>query len=182
MIHLPAQFDPRGKRPTDFLAMVAEVPWLTRLGKPHRSDREVIRIRSWDQRPWLDSRGSMSMSAEHGAWEEILQARAGTGWTKARTYWQKVEAVVIEKAQGQVDYKEGAEPDHAPTLSVHMAAWVAGTIGTCLHLKLEIPVSALRQWVWYVRGHFPCAYEDGVEAPQYDVPGIPREEARLVIF
>jgi hypothetical protein len=180
-IIIPAQFDPRRADADSFRVMVEAIPWFTRLGKPHRSDRAVIRVRSWEECPFLDASGRMSMTSEHSDWQEQIAER-GIDQDEFLKYWCQIGGAGIYQAGERIGSDSERDVDYPPNAAEGAAAWVAAAIGCFVRLGQEIPRNALRQWVWYARGHFPAAYEDGVESPAYDVAGIPREQARLVVF
>jgi hypothetical protein len=177
---IPARFDPRHVDAGEFLELVERVPWMTALGKPHRCDPQVLRVHCWDDVPFADLRGTMSLCTEHGTW---LNPHFDERLTEEmRDYGKQLNLRVLNLAALKVPWKETGEPDHAPNRAAGFAGWVASAIGLSLKAGVAIPFNALRQWQWYVRGHWPCAYEPGIELPEYDIAGIPRAEGHLVVF
>jgi hypothetical protein len=179
-VRLPARFDPRRVDAAGFLRLIEAVPWMSRLGRAHRCDDQVLRIRDWDDTPHPQTRGVMSLLSEHSEWRYDRLGDRFAG--KVAAYWDRVMLRALNLAAVQVPYSDESDPDYPPNSAAGYAGWVAGSIGICIAAGAAIPGNALRQWAWYVRGHWPCAYEDGVESPAYQVAGIPRSSARLVVF
>lgn len=179
-VRIPARLDPRIGGEKEFLDLIERIPWMSAVGKPHRCDVQVLRVDDWDHVPFADAPGTMSLCAEHGAWLNPHQDERISG--KAKAYGSRLERRVYNLVAAKVPYHESGEPDHAPNRAAGFAAWVSSAIGLSLMTGMSIPKNALRQWQWYARGHFPCAYEPGVELPEYDIAGIPRDEARYVVF
>jgi hypothetical protein len=181
LIRIPVRFDPRRIGPEEFPALVERVPWMAALGKPHRCDAQVLRVHRWEEVPFPDSSGSLSLCLEHSTWlnpfyeDQRLSARL-------RAYGRRLSDRVYNLCCSRIPYNETGEPDHDPNRAAGFAGWVASSIGLSLRTGAAIPYNALRQWQWYVRGHWPCAYEPGIESPEYDKPGISRTEGRLVVF
>ena len=72
-----------------------------------------------------------------------------------------------------------------PSAALSCAAWFAGTLAGYLSAGVPIPPNALRQWGWYVRGHWPCHYseDDGLGGEDGAWPDLAAlERARLVVF
>jgi hypothetical protein len=122
----------------------------------------------------------MSLLSEHSEWryERLGDRFAG----EVAAYWDRVQMRALNLAAAQVSYSDEKDPDYPPNSAANYAGWVAAAIGICLKAGVAIPGNALRQWGWFVRGHWPCAYEEGVEHPEYELAGIPRASARLVVF
>jgi hypothetical protein len=179
-ILIPARFDPRRVDAGEFLELIERVPWMGALGKLHRCDPHVIRVHRWDDVPFADLRGAMSLCTEHGTW---LNPHFDERLTEEmRAYGKQLNLRVLNLAALKIPCNETGEPDHAPNRAAGFAGWVASAIGLSLKSGVAIPFNALRQWQWYVRGHWPCAYEPAIELPEYDIAGIPRAEGRLVVF
>jgi hypothetical protein len=151
------------------------------LGKPHRCDAQVIRILTWEDAPFADSPGCMSMCSEHGSWLNPFYEDQGLP-AKIRADADRLCHRVYNLCASRVPYHDSGEPDHAPNRAAGFASWVASSIGLSLAIGADIPPNALRQWQWYARGHWPCAYEPAVELPEYNLGGVPRIEARVVVL
>jgi hypothetical protein len=182
MLSIPAQYDPRRVNADQFLDVLPSVPWFLHLGEPHPCDQEVVRIHGWDECPSPESRGMLSLLNEHSAWQDEVFSRYQGERAEIEGYWERIAFLVWEKATPRVDYIDGSENDYPPNAAVEMAMWVAASISCCRLAGLKISPNMLRQWGWYVHGRWPLSYENAVAFPAIDVEGIPRDEARLIVF
>jgi hypothetical protein len=176
------RFDPRRVDPAAFLELIERVPWMSAVGKAHRCDPQVVRIHRWDAVPFGDSRETMSLGMEHASWLNPHYKDDERVTPAMRDYGKRVDTRVVNLASLKVPCDETGDPDHPPNRAIATAGWVASSIGLCLMSGVAIPFNAMRQWQWYVRGHWPCAYEPEIELPEYEIAGIPIAEARLVVL
>ena len=175
------QFDPRGLTVEEFRDRVDQVPWFSRLGKRHRLDRSVDRIKDWDEWGGPESDGNAPMAPESGRWEQALLALPKPGPEAIRTLWSSVE----DQAKGRMPFAPEEDAWDGETNASWHGAWVAATIACCLLAGMPIPGNALRQWAWFARGHWPCSYsedDDLARGKDDDVVQAALDQARLVVF
>jgi hypothetical protein len=144
------------------LGLVPTIPWLTRLGQPVAGSEDVVQIQSWNEWPGPDHPGADMLSEQLQAWQAEL--RSTTAWqTEACDgYWQRLGTLVREAASRAVDYDADEDAWHGPSAAVEAAAFVAGLVGCSVALRREPDSRLLRVWRWFVLGHWPFAYEQGV--------------------
>lgn len=174
-------FDPRGLTVEEFRERLSRVPWFSRLGMPHAKDTSVERIADWDDWGGPESNGGAAMGKESGMWEEALMRSKSGGKAAIKALWDSVDTQAI------ADMPLEAEGDawDGPTAATIHGAWVCSTIACCLAVKSSIPKNVLRQWAWFARGHWPCAYsEDDDLSPGEEGPALRKalERARLVVY
>ena len=107
--------------------------------------------------------------------------RKTPGKAKIKALWDSVEV------QARADMPLEAELDawDGPTAATLHGSWVAATIACCLAAKVPIPKNALRQWAWFARGHWPCAYsqdDDLLNGEEGLALQKALERARLVVY
>src|SRR5437764_15202007 len=118
-----------------FLVLLERVPWFLNLGKPHRWDPEVARIHSWEEWPGPE-RG---FGDWFGRWpavvREHLEAIARDRRGELDALWEKVHAVVLERAVPNLPlYDAKRDAWYGPTACVWDAAYIAPLVA--LHILL----------------------------------------------
>jgi hypothetical protein len=154
----------------EFLRRLNEVPWFSALGDPV-SEQGVPRINNWEEWKGPESAGGevIALSIRHQAWHDALLADHPERETELASLWKRVVDRVMAAAADKVPYDPDADAWHPPTAAVWQAEWTAGLVAWHLACGVPIPADLAKQWDWYTRGHWPCAYAylapDGTPGP-----------------
>jgi hypothetical protein len=180
------EHDPRGLTPEAFLALLDCIPWFAHLGQPHELDREVDRIVAWSDWGGPERRGSDVMGRESAIWQEALLASVPDPGPIEAVFAQ-ADSRTNDAITRRIDFEVEGDPWQPQSSAVGGACWLAGTLAAYLFAGVPIPLNVLRQWEWYVLGHWPCLYseDDDLESivanwPDLDLNALTR--VRLVVF
>jgi hypothetical protein len=143
-----------------FERQLRDVPWFANLGAPHSRDREVVRIRGFDE--WQGpERGYGDWFGRYPAVvREQTEADHPDRRAELSAVWERIEHRVIQDAGRRVPGFGDGDAWHGPTQCVYSAGYVAALVGWHLLLSRPLPDSVAERWSWFAAGHWPCDYAD----------------------
>ena len=156
----------------EFLSSLESVRWFARLGEQITDSPDTPRIHDWGEWPGPQDEAVIALHFRHGELYDDFMGGADPPEALKET-WDTIHALVFRNATSAVPYDPDEDTWHGPTMAVWQAAWTAGLIGLCLETQRQIPSELEQQWRWFLRGHWPCGYDDD---PNED------ESAQLVVF
>jgi hypothetical protein len=157
-----------------FIDSLTYIPWFRNLGKPHRDDRLVRRIRH--------GRGWPGPEEGYGDWfgrfpalvREQMYVEAADRQGELDKVWAMIEPLVLELAIANLaDYDDDADAYHWPNACAWQASYNAALVGCHVLLARALPEPIADQWGWLVEGHWPCDYAEepiGYWQSRIDVP------------
>jgi hypothetical protein len=155
--------DPKEIAPNipQFLALLEQVPWFRNLGKPHRWDREVVRIYSWKEWPGPEA----GFGDWFGRWpafvREAIEASEPARRAELATLGGQVYALVLDRAAPNVPlFDPDQDAWYGPTACVHQAAYIAALVACHILLGRPIPEMIIGEWRWFAEGHWPCDFAE----------------------
>lgn len=72
--------------------------------------------------------------------------------------FDRMYAIVMERARSAVPCKSGPDPWHGPTQCVADAAYLTGLIGCVLASGWPVPDDLAELWNWFASGHWPAGF------------------------
>lgn len=126
----------------DFELSLKRVRWFRRVGKPHRNDARVVRVRSWEEAnlaAWLASTDAV----QEPAWDEVSVA---------------APAALLEAAEGLFIYY--ATSDYPTELNWAIRNAAVGALRETASRRLHGVTFFRDQWPWFRAGHWPCGVDD----------------------
>lgn len=99
-----------------FLSLVTSIPWLTRLGKPHPRDGEVVRITGWRGWPGPE-RGFGDMFGRWPAFvKESIEASEQSRIAELKELWESINSDVLARGAANVpEYDPAEDAWYGPT-------------------------------------------------------------------
>ena len=183
MTDLAEEYDPRALSLEAFLGAIDRVAWLSNLGQPHPADGEVVRIH--DPKDWVgpEHLGGASLGEEMNRWQVALMAQSRPGRSVLDPLSERIHEQVVEKARARVDYDPEDDSWVWSYAAVQQAAFIGAVIGCSLRAARPLPANLLRQWAWYVRGHWPCSYRtEDILVENFAIVESSLDKARLVVL
>jgi hypothetical protein len=164
-----------------FEALLAGLPWLRHLGKPHPCDPEVTRIHDWDE--WHGPEGG------YGDWfgrypamvRDQIEADYPDRGAELVATWDRIEESVLGLAGPSLPGFGEGDAWHGPTACVYDAAYSAALVGWHVLLGRPLPDPIADRWGWLADGHWPC---DHAEPPPglWDESKIDVAAGKLVVY
>jgi hypothetical protein len=137
------------------------VSWFASLGKPSRWDGGCVRIQGWDQWPGPEhppiEAAALAGQAIHDA---VFAAVGGSAAAGLHGTFDRVHALVLERARTAVPFDPDRDAWHAPTQCVWDAAYWAALVACVLACGWAVPQDLVEVWNWYAAGHWPSGFAD----------------------
>jgi hypothetical protein len=144
------------------------VSWFASLGKPSRWDNGCVRISRWDQWPGPEhppiAAAALAAQAIHDA---VFAAADASAAAALHGTFDRVHALVLERARTAVPFDPDEDTWHAPTQCVWDAAYWTALVACVLACGWTVPEDLVEVWNWYAAGHWPSGFADEPE----DGPG-----------
>ena len=147
--------------PAEFEHRLRTVPWFANLGRPSQWDRGCVRIARWDQWPGPEhppvAAAAQAAQAIRDAAFAAVGAPAAGG---LRDTFDRVHALVLERARTAVPFDDDQDAWHAPTQCVWDAAYWTALVACVLACGWPVPDDLVEAWNWYAAGHWPSGFAD----------------------
>lgn len=148
--------DPRTEEVDSFVEGLVRVPWFVNLGVVGPNDASVVRIHAFDDWPGPEDPTAELMADRFVRWSEELEEAPVT--PELRELERLVDERVVSRASWNVDFDPSEDPYHAPSACVMHASVVATLVTRYLFVDEMLPDELVDLWLWFARGHWPCAY------------------------
>jgi len=143
-----------------FLAQLEKIAWFGQIGQRLPASDKSHQIFRWEDWPGPEDPSVSSMAyREQALYDELMEVVSPKDKEKASDYWNAVQNTVLRAAGAAVPYNADEDTWYAPNAAVWGAAWTAGLVGLCLLLQHHIPQDQQAQWMYFLQGHWPCAWE-----------------------
>jgi len=145
----------------EFECRVLTVSWFAKLGKPSRWDRGCVRIFHWDQWPGPEHPPVAAAAQAAQTIHDAVFAAVGP-WAAGALHgtFDRVHALVLERARTAVPFAGDQDAWHAPTQCVWDAAYWTALVACVLACGWAVPDDLVEVWNWYADGHWPSGFAD----------------------
>jgi hypothetical protein len=145
----------------EFERRLRSVGWFGSLGTPSRWDGGCVRIVRWGQWPGPEHPPVEAAALAGQAIHDVVFAAVGPSAAgELHGTFDRVHALVWERARTAVPFDADQDAWHAPTQCVWDAAYWTALVACVLACGWAVPEDLVEVWNWYAAGHWPSGFAD----------------------